>query len=305
MWRTENHTKSFMKSKNFYNRSFEKGIGDHKRKYAYFLSVAVFFFFSGNMAAAENYIQRFDNGKIDWSNGIIEAVAVAKSPMQASNPAHARAVAEMEALTSARNNLLDIMGQIYIDSRTKVGDRMNASQTMRKKWLRFLQNARVVSKSYLSDGSVKTKVAIDLDNTFRDLALPKSIRQIDRVHQTSGSNSQAEQLHTGLVVDCRGIQIQCALIPTIMDEAGNVVYGPAYVSREYVLKKGMVEYVKNPKEIKNHPRVADLPLIVKGAKTAENSPVDIIISNLDAAKIKGSASNLGLLQECRVLIVVD
>jgi len=305
MWRTENETKSFMKSKNFYNRSPEKGIGNHKRKYAYFLSVAVFFFFSGNMAAAENYIQHFDNGKIDWSNGIIEALAVAKSPMQASNPAHARAVAEREALTSARNNLLDIMGRIYIDSRTKVGDRMNASKTMRTKWLRFLQNARVVSKSYLPDGSVKTKVAIDLDNTFRDLALPKSIRQIDRVHQTSGSNSRPEEHYTGLVVDCRGIQIQCALVPTITDEAGNVVYGTAYVSREYVLKKGMVEYVKNPKAIENHPRVADRPLIVKGAKTAENSPVDIIISNLDAAKIKGSASNLGLLQECRVLIVVD
>ena len=46
---------------------------------------------------AQNYVQRFANGWIDWSNRIVEAVGVGTPPFDAINPAHARAVAKSGA----------------------------------------------------------------------------------------------------------------------------------------------------------------------------------------------------------------
>jgi len=46
-------------------------------------------------------------------------------------------------------------------------------------------------------------------------------------------------------------------------------------------------------------------LIVKGIGTSRTGRTDIVISNADAAKIKSAASNLSLLQKCKVVIVAD
>ncbi|MBN2123081.1 MAG: hypothetical protein JW821_02205, partial [Deltaproteobacteria bacterium] len=110
---------------------------------------------------------------------------------------------------------------------------------------------------------------------------------------------------TGFVVDCRGIEVKPALVPRIMDENGNVVYGSAYVSRDHAVKEGMVGYVQEIEAMGDHFRSGATPLVVKGIRTADAGATDIVISNADGARIRGSASNLELLQRCRVTILLD
>jgi hypothetical protein len=99
--------------------------------------------------------------------------------------------------------------------------------------------------------------------------------------------------------------LQPAMVPLIVDEEGEVVYGPAFASRDYAEEKGMASYMRNFASAKNHPRVGPRPLGVKGICTLKARPCDIMISQEDAAKIRRLASNLGFLHQCRVLVVVD
>ena len=60
------------------------------------------------------YIQSFKNGKIDWLNGVAEAVANGSSPKGTLNLNQERTMARIEAISSARLNLLEIINGIQV-----------------------------------------------------------------------------------------------------------------------------------------------------------------------------------------------
>jgi hypothetical protein len=67
----------------------------------------------------------------------------------------------------------------------------------------------------------------------------------------------------------------------------------------------MAGYAKDITAAQTNDRVTNNPLTVKGVRTADTGDSDIIISNSDAARIKGAAENLEFLQKCRVMVVLD
>ena len=107
------------------------------------------------------------------------------------------------------------------------------------------------------------------------------------------------------MVDARSIGAKPAMIPLILDEKGEEVYGPAFVSREFAVQEGMSGYEGRLKIAQDSARVAPNPLTVKGLRTQTQAPTAIVISHADAAKIRSTSENLSFLKECRVIIVVD
>ena len=250
------------------------------------------------------YIQSFKNGKIDWSNGVVEAVANGSPPKGTLGPNQARTMARIEAISSARLNLLEIINGIQIESKTCIKDLSARSETIREGIYRLLINSRLIDIVFKKDGSVTATVAMEVIGPLAELVLPESIVSISPVKQAKAPNNNSDH-NTGLVVDCRGFKVETALAPRIVDEDGKVVYGPVYVSRDYAIKRGMAGYLKDVESALNHPRIGPRPFVFKGLRTAKTGPSDIVISNADSAKIRGTASNLSLLKRCRIIIVLD
>jgi len=253
-------------------------------------------------ALGENFIEILDKGTVDWSNGYIEAVGVGEPPPAPLNPAHSRAVAQRNADLAARGNLVKVVKQIRIDSRTRVGDTLRGQEVRQDAMETLLREARGVDISYGEE--VRVTVSMKLAGALADLILPTSILTISTVTQPQGPERKEEPF-TGLIVDCRGVPLQPAMVPLIVDEDGEVVYGPVVASRDHAVKKGMVAYTRSFSQAKNHPRVSPRPLGVKGLRTPKGRPCDIMISQADAAKIRRLASNLDFLHQCKVLVVVD
>jgi hypothetical protein len=254
---------------------------------------------------SKEYIQTFKNGKIDWSNGVVEAVAYGSSPKGTLNLNQARIMARIEAISSARLNLLEIISGIQIESGISIKDLSARSETIREGIYRLLINSRLVDIDYKKDSSVMAKVDMAVIGPLAELVLPETIVPISQVKQSKAPNNKNGDHNTGLVVDCRGLKVKTALAPRIVDEDGKVVYGSAYVSRDYAIKRGMAGYLKDIKSALSHPRVGPRPIVFKGLRTAKTGPADIVISNADSAKIRGTASNLGFLKRCRIIIVLD
>jgi len=256
-------------------------------------------------ARAQNAVESFENGKIDWTTGVGSAIGIGAPPPKPVNMAQARAMAKRAAVIVARRNLLEIIKGVRIDSMTLVKDFVVQSDIIRNQVDGYLERSQVVDIAYMSDGSVEATVAMNLRGGFSNLMLPKSIQSIPAIRQPQVSPGAQGEAYTGLVLDTRGFQVKPAMSPKVVDEDGNEVYGSSYVSRDYAINQGMAGYAKDLTSAQTNDRVTNNPLTVKGIKTADSGESDIVISNADAARIKGSADNLIFLQKCRVMVVLD
>jgi hypothetical protein len=252
-------------------------------------------------AHAETYVQTFEQGRVDWTNGVVEVWATGTPPLQVLSPAQGRALAENEAETLARDHLIDLLQSIQIDSKSTVREALDSQGARDALVAAVLRDSYVVEKSLLSDGTVRVTVAIKLNGCFGDLVLPKTIVTIKTVQQ---SPKKTERF-TGLIVDCRGISLTPAMVPTIVGEDGQVVYGTAYVSRDQALEEGVAAYARGLAKARDNPRVGPKPLIVRGLRTVKGRSSDIVISNVDAGRIKGAGSNINVLHRGRVLFVTE
>jgi hypothetical protein len=264
----------------------------------------LFFLLWASSAFGQNYIQFFEKGQIDWSNGIIEAVGIGTAPVETDNPAQSRAIAKSRAETLARSQLYDLIETLQVDSVHDVKALIDRQKVKAEILRESLSRCRVVDIAYLADGSVKATVAFRLNGPFAALVLPEDIKVIEPVLQPQRAEKESDA-STGLVFDCSGFSVKPAMAPSIVDEQGEVVYGSPYASRDYAVEQGMVSYAKNLDAAQSNPRVAPRSLAVKGIRTSKKGPCDIVISNADAAEIKGSASNLRVMHRCRVIIVLD
>jgi len=245
-----------------------------------------------------------EKGSINWSRGVVQAKGIGIPPPKMSGNSNARTVALTDAKLNAFRIILEIIKELRINGTTVVGDYAIQDPAIMSKIENMVKNAKVVKKEYLTDGTVKIKMEVNLRGGFAQLVLPKDIKPLDSIKLVT-MNKTSSPVFTGLVVDAKGLGVRPVMVPRILDENNQEVYGSAFVSREYAVQQGMSGYARNLKEILDNQRVADHPLVVKGLKTSGPGRSEIVISNADASKLRSTSESLYFMKKCRVIIVVD
>ena len=87
--------------------------------------------------------------------------------------------------------------------------------------------------------------------------------------------------YTGLVVDCRGLGLKTAASPVIKNTNGTKIYGHKNLDLDKIISMGMVDYVRDPKNIS---RAGENPLVVK-AVALEDFNCNPVVSIADSNKI--------------------
>jgi hypothetical protein len=107
---------------------------------------------------------------------------------------------------------------------------------------------------------------------------------------------------TGLIVDARGLRLQRAMGPRILDEDGNVLYPPhpRYLpSPDELQQTGMVGYCADPADDR---RAGDRPLVVQAIGTGGPAREHVVISRQDAQRIRAANQRWRFLQRLAVSI---
>ncbi len=255
--------------------------------------------------SAQNLTTRTDKGSVDWTNRIVEVFGVGRAPSNPVNIAQARSIAQKRSLAATRENLLETVLGLRVDAGRRVRDLLKGRPEFTEYFRALVQEAQVVDISYLPNGAVKTALSLHMDGRFGEKVLPEEIRMIHPIKQPEGNTQSRRPVYSGLVIDARGLEAEPAFVPRILDEEGAVVYGPAYISRDYAIKRGVAGYVTDLDAALEDARVAGKPLVLKAIRTTGEARCDIVISQQDADRVRGTASNLNLLHECRVMIVLD
>ena len=284
---------------------------------AFVITIFALISVSGNGADLRSLVESKKNGIIDWTAGVVEAkgIGVPATYTYYAKPLSHREDLLSEAINKAGHNLLETMVSLRINSRNRVIDIVENFPSIMTQLRDMAHKATEVKRlrKYQYDGSVEVWSQMSLSGGFAQLILPPEIRQIEPIKQVlkpnspsrSRTRSRSSEIFTGMVVDARGIQAVPVLAPRVLDENQEEVFGPAYVSREFAVQRGMVSYTTDLWRAKFHPRVSDNPLIVKALKTLWPSRCEFIISNADAAKLRSASEHLLFMRECRVIIVLD
>jgi len=249
-------------------------------------------------------IEQKEKGSINWSRGVVQAEGIGIPPTKMSGNSNDRTAVLTDAKLNAFRIILEIIKELRINGTTVVGDYANQDPAIMSKIENMVKNAKVVKKEYLTDGTVKIEMEVNLRGGFAQLILPKDIKPLDSITLVT-KNKTSSTVFTGLVVDAKGLGVRPVMVPRILDENNQEVYGPAFVSREYAVQQSMSGYARNLKEVLNNQRVADHPLVAKGLKTSGPGHSEIVISNADASKLRSISESLYFMKKCRVIIVVE
>lgn len=200
------------------------------------------------------------------------------------------------------------MKGIFLDASTTVENYMTTNDIVTTRVNGYLKDFKQKGRErYMNDASVKVTMEIPLDGIggIYDAILGSTLEESSSVTEFKGKKSKKEIVFTGLIIDCKGLAIKPALSPKIYDEDGREVYGSAYVTKEWVVKYGIVGYSKSVKDAAKLDRVGDKPGQIKAVKASGDNKTDIVISEEDAKDIRSAVKNLKFLSQCRVVFVID
>lgn len=260
---------------------------------------------------AAAYIEILPAGRIDWSNGVVEATGTGSSPEKTANKAQARGLAAQEAMFLAAGNMLKTLAMLRVDGDHFAGDRVLKRDSVHQQVKELVYRTAEVETFFLPRNRVKKTITVVMRGELASILLPSSIREIEdikggKLERNAGSSeSPNKKAFTGLVIDCRGLKVTPALVPRVLDEDGNEIYGPETVTRTEAIRKGAAEYARGLSNGAKDVRVGANPIRIKAVRPTGRNSCDIIISNADAARIMEIPANLRFLRSAGVKVILD
>jgi hypothetical protein len=267
-------------------------------------------------------IEQFPSGTINWTRGVVTATG--NSSIRDVDRQAEQGGKYDRAYQQAIQNLRQTLTRLRLNNQNCILDLLS-TQTQTLKQLKaeeMTASAKVVDKTQNPAGDIAVTLEMNLYGGFAQLMLPSDVRQVESIKPLNGSggdsynpnqvqSTQNQSSRTepdafsGLIVDARGIGVSPSMVPVLVDENGQEVYGPAYVSREFAVQNGMCRYIRGVDNSYALPRVAPNPMLVKGLRAVSKGDCDIVISNADASRLRGVSSHLEFLKQCRVVIIID
>lgn len=228
------------------------------------------------------------------SGGYIEAEGVVYFE-EGMSPNQMRRMSVMDAY----RYLAEQVNTLNITSESTVKNMRDLDDSINTKVEAALKGAQVISVNRESDGSFHAKVRLSVYGGSQSLAgavLQDNIR-IEQFPEPKFVNIRSEINYTGLVVDCRGLNLSTAVAPAIKSVGGVDIYAYKNVGYQNAVEKGMVEYAEDL----NSPRAGNSPLVIKAVSIA--GTCDVIVSDEDANKILMANKSSNILSNCAVVLV--
>src|SRR5438094_311021 len=180
-------------------------------------------------------VERVGLGQVNWTTGWIKATGVGVAP--ADGGPGARLKAERAGYVVALRNLLEIVKGVRVDGESVTDAYLVKNDVIRTQVSGFIQGAQIVKTVAHPDGTVDVTVKMPVwgsESLVSALLNEKAMQSY-----TLSPEADTKQGYTGIVIDARGMGVNPACFPEVLDETGVVVYGPGTVDRTAAEKNGL------------------------------------------------------------------
>lgn len=167
-----------------------------------------------------------------------------------------------------------------------------------------VRGAKVTSVYRDNDGAFHAIVRLPIYGGAQSLAsavLPEhsQVEDFPKPKFTNIDSGSMDKNYTGLIIDCRGLNISTAISPSIKSESGEEIYTYKKISYQTAINKGMVDYSNDINS--NEQRASSNPLIVKAISIS--GECDAVISQADSDKVLLANQTSKFLNNCMVVFV--
>ena len=107
--------------------------------------------------------------------------------------------------------------------------------------------------------------------------------------------------YTGLIVDCRGLELEPVMSPVIENTNGTKIYGHKNLDIDKIIREGMADYVD---DIENVDRAGDNPLVVR-AQSLKNFNSNPVVAIPDSNRILIENHATHFLKDLKVVFLFD
>lgn len=266
--------------------------------------------------ASESFVE----GELNWTERTLTVYGEGVAPSDLTNPAQRRLMGFRAAKTVAYRNLLDIVGEVHVDSRTTVSMAMVTSDSIRAVVEDVVRGARVVQGSQQEeDGLFRLALRMPLSGDFARILLPDSAPGSLAGDASGGLPPTAlpgsdsfllfvpAKPYTGLIVDARGLDLRPTMSPRIIDTTGRVIYSAEQVDRAYAVDVGVVGYDKDIERAARGDRMGGTdahPLIVEAERVSGLFNGDVVLSEDSGIRVRMADMEGDFLSQCRVAFVL-
>lgn len=266
---------------------------------------------TGKGFAANNGKIISSNSVIDWSkSSFVSDVSLDTEKAGISMPSGKRAAINFVEV-KLPELIKDPLFSLYVNSSQQLGDLVLQDAITLDQLTKIIDEGKK-SPGFFTDGSLtlKTTHSISL-HEISSLMIKhhfpyKNAKPIENV---------ASRAYTGIIIDARGDldvhgefmsdSAYPCFFPQLWDENMNLIYERNMGNPEVEFKNGMLGYDWRDDESHYRNRVGSDPLRIKARKVYGHLRTDPVISREDALKILSVPENLKLLQEGKIVILLN
>jgi len=181
-------------------------------------------------------VQPFPHGEVNWEEGYLIARGSAKlSGKDAKSRAEARRAARLDAYAMA----LQMVTGINLDPEQTAKERIEKAPSLEYRLRGLIRGGEVIEERTL-DGVYQVSLKVEMRGI-------KGVQQafLDVMdHQGPEKPARkSEDAPTGVIVDARGLKLEPAMFPEIVDEKGDPVYDIGMVEASALKVRGAAAYV--------------------------------------------------------------
>lgn len=233
------------------------------------------------------------------NDGFIEAEGVVyPEPGESLNDLRRSAILEAYRYLAEEVDNLHITSETTIKKSRRVNDEINSRVDA------VLNGAKITSVYKDNEGAFHAIARLPVYGGSQSLAAAvltenKRVESFPKPKSANIESGSFNVPYTGLIVDCRGLNLSAAISPALKSVTGEKIYSYENIARQTAIERGIVDYSDNLDS--GVQRAGNNPLTVKALKILGNC--DAVVSQEDSDKILLANQNSKFLNSYSVVFV--
>ncbi len=194
----------------------------------------------------DSLVRQLGTASVNWTSGRIVAGGSSAFKAEGKDIGHKVHLAERQARVKATRNLFDALGQMKLNSSSTFGELWIAAPEIRQNVSSMVHQAVVVDKAQTAGAYhlVEVFLLLDLWDEHTRLFMPVALFQAP---ETEGFLGEGLQLPGDCVIymDTDGLDLNPAVIPSIIDEQGTLVFRASILGSAKNSGNSRVSYVRS------------------------------------------------------------
>ena len=257
------------------------------------------------LALATTTVAFAQESGVDWSRGVIRAVGLAAGKSSTQNPGLRRAQARRAAMMDAQRNLAEAARGVRVTSDSLMKDLELVYDNVRTQLDSTISGMSAISVTDNDDGTCEVVLEMPLfgaGNSLSSAAFLPFKNEPKAEFPKPVNAVTVEQSYTGLIIDCRGLNINCVMSPVIKNADGTKIYGHANLDIDKVIVNGMASYSSDAYDQISKQRAGNNPLVVKAVRL-DDMNANPVVSVADADRILAANAKSKFLNTCAVVFL--